>query len=196
MVFETVTDIKSHHMIYGTLTDYVTGREIVDTDDERYRQKLCRFLVEEKGYRKNDLEVGTKLETLFSGNFVVSKIDIVVKINDRRLLVIRYGPGSLVTRERPALAAARVLDPEYIIPVTVVTNGEDSEILDTVTGKITDRGMTAIPSRQQALGLAAAPRSPGPTCDRREKELRILNAFDVEICCAGGPCVLPGAPEG
>ncbi|MCK4869250.1 MAG: hypothetical protein KAT39_14450, partial [Alphaproteobacteria bacterium] len=108
MVFETVTDIKSHHMIYGTLTDYVTGKKIVDTDDERYRQKLCRMMVEQKGYRKNDLEVGTKIETLFNGTFVVSKIDIVVKIHGQRLLVIRYGPGSLVTRERPALAAARV----------------------------------------------------------------------------------------
>jgi hypothetical protein len=78
----------------------------------------------------------------------------------------------------------------------VVTNGEDSEILDTVTGKISGRGMSGIPSRQQILDLAAAPRLAGPTGDRREKELRILNAFDVEICCAGGPCVLPGAPEG
>lgn len=191
-----MADIKSHHMIYGTMTDYVTGLEIVDTDDERYRQKICRFLVEEKGYQKNDLEVGRKIETLFSGNFVVSKIDIVVRINDQRLLLIRYGPGSLVTRERPALAAARVLDPEYIIPVTVVTNGEDSEVLDTVTGKITGRGMTAIPNRQQTSDLAGAVRLSGPTGERREKELRILNAFDVEICCAGGPCALPDAPEG
>lgn len=191
-----MADIKSHHMIYGTLTDYVTGRKIVDTDDERYRQKICRLLVEEKGYHKSDLVVGTKIETLFSGNFVVSTLDIVVKIKDRRLMVVRYGPGSLVTRERPALAAARVLDPEYIIPVTVVTNGEDSEVLDTVTGKVTGQGMAAIPDRQQALELAAAPPIAGPVADRREKELRILNTFDVEICCAGGPCALPGAPEG
>lgn len=183
-------------MIYGTLTDYVTGQKIVDTDDERYRQKICRLLVEHQGYLKTDLEVGTKIETLFNSNFVVSKIDIVVKIHGQRLLLIRYGPGSLVTRERPALAAARVLDSKYIIPVTVVTNGEDSEILDTVSGKITGRGMNAIPTRQQALELAAAAPAPGPTGDRREKELRILNAFDVEICCAGGPCALPGAPEG
>lgn len=191
-----MADIKSHHMIYGTLTDYVTGREIVDTDDERYRQKLCRLLVEEKGYRKSELEVGSKIETLFNHNFVVSKIDIVVKIAGRRIMVVRYGPGSLVTRERPALAAARVLDPEYIIPVTVVTNGEDSEVLDTATGTITGQGLTAIPARQQALELAASPRIVGPTAARRDKELRILNVFDVEECCVGGPCALPNAPEG
>jgi hypothetical protein len=31
---------------------------------------------------------------------------------------------------------------------------------------------------------------------KRERELCILNAFDIEVCCAGGPCVLPEAPEG
>jgi hypothetical protein len=191
-----MADIKSHHMIHGALRDYVTGREIVDTDDERYRQKLCRLLVEEKGFRKNELEVGTKIETLFNGRFVVSKIDIVVRIDTRPVLLVRYGPGSLVTRERPALAAARVLDPDDLIPITVVTNGEDGEILDTGSGKIIGQGLAAIPDREQARTLAQAVRIPGPTGPRRERELRILNAFDVEICCVGGPCALPNAPEG
>jgi hypothetical protein len=31
---------------------------------------------------------------------------------------------------------------------------------------------------------------------RKDWERRILNAYDVEVCCAGGPCALPGAPEG
>jgi len=191
-----MADIKSHHMIYGTLTDYVTGKKIVDTDDERYRQKLCRFLVEEKGFRKSDLEVGNKIETMFNGQFVVSRIDLVVAINGRRLMLIRYGPGSMVTRERPALAAARVFDHGYVIPVTVVTNGEDCEILDTTTGKVTAQGLEMLPDRSRLLELADAPMLTAPNGDRREKELRILNAFDLEVCCVGGPCVLPNAPEG
>lgn len=192
-----MADIPSHHMIYGETTDFVTGEMITDTDDERYRQQLARLLVEEKGYRKQDLEVRLKIETLFAGQFVVSKIDLIARLDGRRTMVIRYGPGSLVTRERPALAAARVLDREQVIPLTVVTNGIDAEILDTETGKVTATGLAAIPDRQQ-LGELAARKDilPGLDEDRREKELRILNAFDVEICCAGGPCVLPGAPEG
>lgn len=184
-------------MIYGTTTDYVTGEMIVDTDDERYRQKLCRLLVEEKGHRKEDLEVRQKIETLFAGQFVVSRIDIIVKAGDRRVLMIRYGPGSLVTRERPALAAARVFCEDRIIPYAMVTNGEDAELLDTATGKVIGQGLDAIPDRTTLDKLAAetAP-TPAPKSDRREKELRILNAFDVEVCCAGGPCALPHAPEG
>ena len=65
-----MTDIPSHHHIYGMTEDYVTGEQIVDTDDERYRQKMARFLVEEKGYDKTDLTPRLKIETLFSKNFV------------------------------------------------------------------------------------------------------------------------------
>ena len=33
---------KPHHLIYGTLNDYLTGEELTDTDDERIRQALAR----------------------------------------------------------------------------------------------------------------------------------------------------------
>ncbi|MEW6594557.1 MAG: type I restriction enzyme HsdR N-terminal domain-containing protein [Thermodesulfobacteriota bacterium] len=191
-----MADIPSHHMIYGTLADYVTGEPLVDTDDERYRQKLARLLVEEKGFAKGDLEPRLKIETLFAHQFVVSKIDLVVSAEGQRIMVVRYGPGSLVTRERPAIAAARVLDQERLIPLAVVTNGEDAELIDSRSGKVLATGLAAIPNRETALALAAERDcTPLPEA-RREPELRILNAFDVEICCAGGPCALPGAKEG
>ena len=197
LVVETMPDIPSHHMIYGTLTDFVTGEALVDTDDERYRQKLARLLVEEKGFVREELEPRRKIETLFAGCFVVSTIELVVRLAGRPLMLLRYGPGSLVSRERPTLAAARVIEPDTLIPLAVISNGEDAEILDTVSGKVTATGLAAIPDRQQLVALAASqPPLPGLPPDRREKELRILNAFDVEGCCVGGPCALPGASEG
>ncbi len=192
-----MADIPSHHMIHGHLADYITGETLVDTDDERYRQKIARFLVENKGYVKSDLEPRLKIETLFAKQFVISKIDIVVKLNGRRVMVVRYGPGSLVTRERPAIAAARVLDPGQQIPLAVVTNGEDAELLDTHTGKVLGQGLDALPDKKQALAtLDGLDFSPFADDKKKERELRILNAFDVEVCCAGGPCALPNAPEG
>ena len=193
----SMADTPSHHFIYGSCTDYLTGETVVDTDDERIRQQIARFLVEEKGYAKEAIIPRRKIETLFAGQFVVSTIDLTVRAGGRELFIIRYGPGSLVTRERPAIAAARVLNPEYQLPFAVVTNGRDAEFLDTTTGKVLNTGMAAIPDRLQAEDLAAAAIFPTPPEDtRREKELRILNAFDVEVCCAGGSCALPNAPEG
>ena len=184
-----MADTPSHHFIYGYLRDFLTGETLVDTDDERYRQRLARLLVEEKGYDKVELTTRLKIETLFGENLVVSSIEFLVAVAGRRLMVIRYGPGSLVTRERPALAAARVIDPELVIPFTVVTNGEDAELLDTWSGKVIATGLTAIPSRDRALVLIREaqfkPLTPGP---QRQMELRILNAYDQEVCCAGQPC--------
>lgn len=192
-----MTDIPLHHIVYGTCTDYVTGETLTDTDDERIRQRISRLLVEERGFAKEELEMRRKIETLFAGQFVTSKIDVVVRHGDKRFMIIRYAPGSLVTRERSAVAAARVLLDEYQIPLAVVTNGEDAELIDCLTGDVLRTGMDAIPARQEAEEMMARLSFlPLPDEARREKELRILNAYDVEVCCAGGPCALPRAPEG
>ncbi len=191
-----MADIPSHHMIYGTLSDFVTGEPVVDTDDERYRQKLARLLVEERGFAREELTMRSTIETLFARQFVVSKIDIVVSLAGRKVLLLRYGPGSLVTRERAAIAAARVLDKTARIPLAVVSNGEDAELLDVGSGKVLAQGLEAIPSRDELTALLPKLDFTPVAAARREPELRILNAFDVEVCCAGGPCALPGAQEG
>lgn len=175
---------KPHHLIYGTLIDFLSGEELTDTDDERIRQDLCRMMVEEKGYHPQQLEPRRTIETLFSKSFVTSTIEITVSHQGLRSMIIRYGPGSLVSRERSAIAAARVLTPEHQIPLAVVTNGRDAELLDTRTGKIVGYGLDSIPNRL-TLGNILQDMSylPPLTGERRERELRILNAFDVERCC-------------
>jgi len=192
-----MADIPSHHYIYGTCTDFITGEIIVDTDDERCRQELARFLVEKKGYARSDLEPRLCIETLYNGQFVASTIDITVRVTGKRFMILRFGPGSIVTRERSAIAAARVLEPAYQIPLAVVTNCREAEVLDTYTGKVIRQGLDQIPSRLEAENLVKSLRfEPFTDEARKDRERRILNAYDVEVCCAGGPCALPGAPEG
>lgn len=92
-------------------------------------------------------------------------------------MAIRYGPGSIVTRERPALAAARILA-QYQVPCTVVTNGEDAEVLDTRTGEVTGTGLASIPdktaARQQLSKINRLPLSP----EQSDVEKRVLSAYD------------------
>ncbi len=175
---------KPHHLIYGTLRDYLTDEELTDTDDERIRQDLSRLMVEEKGYDREQLQPRLKIETLFSRCFVVSTIELTVSLANKQYMIIRYGPGSLVSRERAAIAAARVINHEYCLPLAVVTNGQDAELLETRTGKILGYGLDSIPDRktlEEMAGQLVFP--PPPESKRREQELRILNAFDVERCC-------------
>lgn len=192
-----MADIPSHHYIYGTCIDYITGETIVDTDDERCRQELARFLVEKKGYAKDDLEPRLCIETLYSGQFVASVIDFTVRVGGKRFMILRFAPGSLVTRERSAIAAARVLEPAYQIPLAVVTNCRDAEVLDTYTGKVIRQGLDNLPGKKEAEDLVQTLRfEPFADAKKNDRERRILNAYDIEVCCVGGPCALPGAPEG
>lgn len=174
----------NHHLVYGTLNDYLNAEELTDTDDERYRQKLSRMMVEEKGYAPEELTPRRYIETLFARSFVRSTIELTVTLSGRDFMILRYGPGSLVSRERAAIAAARVLNKEYRIPLAVVTNGEDAELLDTITGAILEYGLQAIPDKIRAQEMINNLNFlPPQDAAKRDRERRILNAFDVERCC-------------
>lgn len=176
----------SHHLVYGTLFDYLNGEELTDTDDERIRQQISSMMVEDLGYLKEDLAPRLVIETLFTRNFVRSVIDLTITLDGRQVMIVRYGPGSLVSRERSALAAARVLNREYVIPLAVVTNGRSSLLLDTTTGKVIDDSETAIPSREKLrLMLPSLTFLPPQDEEKKTREKRILNAFDLERCCIG-----------
>jgi hypothetical protein len=175
--------MNTHHLVLGTLTDFLTGEEIADTHDERYRQKIARFLVTEKGYLKPDITGGNRLTVGASGKKAVIPVDFLVSVAGRAMMLVKYGPGSIITRHRPAVAAARVAAPHQI-PVVVVTNGEEADILCGRSGKVTGSGFPAIPRREELL--AAAGTEPETVCDKRkELEYRILYAFEVDGSC---PC--------
>lgn len=187
-----MVDTSGHHIVYGTLNDYLTGEKLPDTDDEQCRQELARLMVEEKGYAAEELEPRLVIDTSFNNQSVRSLIELTVRLHGRRFMIIRYGPGSLVTRERAAIAAARILEPDHRIPLAVVTNCRDAELLDTLTGQVLETGMEAIPDRSRAADMfEKADFSPFPDQEKREREARILNVFDLEVCCKDGTCLVP-----
>lgn len=166
-----------HKRVLGKTTDFITGREITDTDDERYRQKIARILVEEKGYLRKDLEVKRRFKLNIEDKEVFSMADLVVNIDGTSFMVLRYGPGSLVTRERPALAVSRILEP-YQIPVTVVTNGEDAEIMDTASGRVVATGIESIPSKKEIMESFKMAAFTSLSERQIEVEKKILYAYD------------------
>lgn len=181
-----MSEAHSHHLVYGTLHDYLTGEELTDTDDERIRQQISVMMVEQLGYHREELTPRLYIETLFTRNFVRSVIELTVTLEEKQIMIVRYGPGSLVSRERSALAAARVLNETYRIPLAVVTNGRQSQLLDTISGKVIDDSQAAIPSRERAISMLPGLHFLPPQDDEKKlREKRILNAFDLERCCIG-----------
>ena len=174
--------MNSGHLILGELVDFITGETIEDTHDERYRQKLARLLVEKKGYNKNEIESRCELPVSAGANKAVVKIDFLVTLSDKICMIIKYSPGSLVTRHRPVLAASRLVAP-YQIPIAVITNGEDADVLDGYTNEVMSSGFESIPDRQQLTKRVADIHLEPISSRRAEMESRIIYAFEIDGSC-------------
>ncbi len=168
----------------GQLTDFITGKIIDDTHDERYRQKIARLLVAEKGYPKGDIASQQPITVRAGPKCAQVPATFIVSVERRAAILIHYGPGSLVTRHRPALAMARLAVP-YQIPVVVVTNGEAADVLDGDSGKIMASGLENMIPRAQLVDHLSNYDWPAVSSSRAEKEARILMAFEVDDRC---PC--------
>jgi hypothetical protein len=176
--------MAGHHLILGEVTDFITGESIIDTHDERYRQKIARLLIYHKGYQKNDIKPRRELLVQAGENKAVIKIDFSINLSGKVCMIIQFGPGSIVTRRRPLLAASRILAP-YQIPISVVTNGEDAEVLEGASGRVISRGLETIPSREQLIKLSDTALFSRIPAHRVEIESRILYCYEVDGSC---PC--------
>ena len=176
--------MDGHHLILGELTDLITGETLADTHDERYRQKLARLLLDTKGYDLENIQARHPLKVQAGSNCALIKIDFVLSAAGKTGMIVKYGPGSLVTRYRPALAAARLITP-YQIPRVVVTNGEAADILDGASGKLMASDLASIPSKDELATIVAQMSIKEITPVRAEAESRIVYAFEVDGAC---PC--------
>ena len=176
--------MDGHHLILGEIDDFITGEPIKDTHDERYRQQLARLLVNRKGYLKSEIEPRKNLIVRAGDHRAGIKVDFLITLADKVSMVIKYGPGSIVTRRRPLLAISRVLE-SYQIPIAVVTNGEDAEIVEGSTGKVISRGLETIPSKSQLIEMTSENQFKPIAADRAEMESRIIYCYEVDDSC---PC--------
>jgi hypothetical protein len=152
---------------YTMITDFITGREVPNVGAEENRQAVEALLVKEKGYLKEDIKVDVD-------NLVVSTDG-----GKTRFMVIKCAAGSLGSREREIVAAARLLD-EYQIPCAVVSDGKTAIVLDTVTGKIIGDGLDAIPAKGEALARLKSYTPLAFPEERREREKLIFRTYDIE----------------
>jgi hypothetical protein len=176
--------LSGHHLVLGELQDFLSGDWLPDTHDERYRQKIARLLVECRGFAKADIEARRRLTVRAGGAGGIVKIDYLVRHETRIGMLIKFGPGSLVTRRRPVLALSRLVEP-YQIPVAVVTNGEDAEILEAASGTLIAAGMDRLPSKRElAARMQQADFEPIDRL-RAEMEARIVYCYEIDGAC---PC--------
>ena len=173
-----------HHLILGETRDYLTGEMLTDTHDERYRQKIVRFLVEKKGFRREDMTPRVPLDIHADDKKARVRLDLVIYSGGRMALLVKYGPGSLTTRHQVAIAASRLLAP-YQVPFSVVTNGEDADILDNHNGAVVARGLENIYTREDLKRRLQNATSKQISRRQRDLAARIMYAYEVDGRC---PC--------
>ena len=166
---------------HSLITDFVTGREVPNVGAEENRQAVEKYLIDKKGYLKEDINVDVNMAITVAGEPYRSQVDLVVSSDGgkTRFMVIKCAAGSLGSREREIVAAARLLD-EYQIPCAVVSDGKTASVLDTVTGKKIGDGLDAIPTKGQALTRLKSYTPLAFPEERREREKLIFRTYDIE----------------
>jgi hypothetical protein len=166
---------------YTMITDFISGREIPNIGAEENRQAVARYLVHDKGYSKDNIKLDVKIEMEVVGEPYQSQIDLVVGVDGEKLpiMVIKCAAGSLGSREREILAAARLLQ-EYQIPFAVVSDGKTAIVLDTISGKKIGDGMNVLPSKKDASHMLNSYQPVRLPTNRLERQKLIFRTFDSE----------------
>lgn len=160
------------------ITDYVTEKQVPDIGAEANRQAVERYLVDEKGYPRESIVVDMELTLTVAGEPYRTRLDLVIFINSEPFMVIKCAAGSLDSREREVIAAARIIGNRPVLRA-VASDGKTAVVYDVVTKKVIGRGLDQIPSPDAARRLLREnPTVPFPA-ERLEKEKIIFRSYDL-----------------
>ncbi len=158
-------------------TDYITGETVPLVGAEENLQKTARRLVNEKGYAREDLRRSVPIELSIGAESYRSRLDLVVSVAGKSIMVIKCAAGSLGSREREALAGARLLESRPI-PLSVVSDGENVIVLSTENGKTLGNDWEVLPNKESALSQLAEQELDHLSEDRKRKESLIFRTYD------------------
>jgi hypothetical protein len=161
------------------ITDYITGKPIANKGCEASRQIFEEFLVLEKGYSKENIQVDKELIVQFKGEDYTSSLDLIVSCKGKPFMAITCVAGSIGSYEREILAGARLAYKDQI-PFAVSTDARDAILLDTLSGKKTGQGLDAIPSKKEAVALLETIEYKPFDKNKKEREMMIYRSFNLE----------------
>jgi hypothetical protein len=156
----------------------VTPSECETVKEEVIRDKIVRLLLSEKGYQEEDLDLDVPFSLVMGPETFSLKASILIKMGGKKVMLIKCGAGSIMARERAALALARMFT-DYQIPLTIVTNSEDATLLNTLNGETMACGLGAILEKGQLLERLEGLEYPPLPEKRLKMEKQILSAFEA-----------------
>ena len=173
------------------ITDYLTGREIMDTTYEDLRPALARMLVEDRKYPRENILPKYELSYDVAGQRQSAAVDLAVfGPAGEPLLALFFCPGEVGTFVRESVAAARIHLPAPF-PLVAVTDSMELFLVEARSGETLAEGFHAIPLWRDLPALAAGHPCAPLGGERLDKERRILTAYTgLGGPCCGGECSL------
>lgn len=161
----------------------ILEREIADGGEmaEAVRHIAFNMLLNDKGYLESDIQQTVSFNVTLGTETVASHVDFLVAVDGRNAMVIKCAAGSLSSRERHVVAAARVLG-DLPVPIAVVMDPMSAVVLDSETGSVLGEGFEAIPTKAQLAGMIAGREVKPIAPQKLEREKRVLLAFDAIQC--------------
>ena len=160
------------------IIDYITGRPRPNVGAEANRQIVERLLVEKKGFMKHQIHVDVPIHMEIDDEMYISLVDIVVHVKDHPYMVIKCAPGSLASREREVVAAARLLA-AHQIPLSISSDGQTAYIWDTLSGKSIGSGLDAIPTKTLAEQIFDPAKMTSLPASKRRRQQLIFRSYDT-----------------
>ena len=164
---------------YGFVEDYITGRKTPLIGSEENRQKVEKFLVEKKGYTREEIDVDRDLLLTFGGECYRSQLDLLVRVDGRPFMVVKCVAGSLDSREREIVAACRIAETRTI-PLGVVSDGREARVMNAITGQRIGEQLEDVPARAEAASYLDTELEKPLEREKIEREKLIFRTYDME----------------
>lgn len=161
-----------------TITDFITGQTVPNVGTETHRQRVEKFLVNKKKFNPAEIHVNYPLTVAIGKETYRSHVDLVIQIDQRMIMAIKCAAGSLGSRQREILSAARLLT-DYQIPFSIVSDGDTAVVLDTISGSEIGNGMAAIPDRKVAEKWVSTGNFMAYPEEKWEREAIIFRSYDA-----------------
>lgn len=164
-----------------SLTDVLSGKVIPFSNRDYIRQKVLRLLIEEKGYPRPALTQDRQISFEVDERPVCSAVDISVTVDGKTAMIWKCASGSLVSRHRQVLAAARLLE-DRVIPFAAVTNGKGVDMIDTSNAAVIASGFESLPTYTQLSDWTGKAVFRPVNRKKLIYEQRILSTYDWISC--------------
>jgi len=161
----------------------ILQQEIEDGEEmtAAVRKLAEAILLEDKGFAPEDIRKNVTFNVILEAETVQSCVDFLVSMEQQDVMVIKCAAGSIASRERQVVAAARVFG-ERPVPVAVVMDPVSAVVLDGVRGTVLGEGFDAIPTKKQLSAMVKGREIKPFPPEKIEREKRILLAFDALRC--------------